>query len=104
MQIAFFFPQNFISLEPGRHIIREYPNIVEISFSTNKPKHTVHLFLLNDCLLIAVKKKRQGTSKAKLVADRCWELDDISLIDVKDTDGTFSSNCVNLNLKILLLN
>ncbi|RHZ84480.1 hypothetical protein Glove_81g62 [Diversispora epigaea] len=78
--------QNFISLEPGRHIIREYSNVVEISFSTNKPKHPVHLFLLNDCLLVAVKKKRLGTSKAKLVADRCWGLDDISLIDMKDTD------------------
>ncbi|CAG8556723.1 2585_t:CDS:10 [Diversispora eburnea] len=64
----------------------KYSNVVEISFSTNKPKHPVHLFLLNDCLLIAVKKKRQGTSKAKLVADRCWGLDDISLIDMKDTD------------------
>ncbi|CAG8566553.1 1771_t:CDS:10 [Acaulospora morrowiae] len=80
--------QNFVSLEPGRHIIREYSNIVEISFSTNKPKHAVHLFLLNDCLLIAVKKKRQSkdTSKAKLVADRCWRLDDISLIEMKDTN------------------
>ncbi|RIB16109.1 Cullin repeat-like-containing domain protein [Gigaspora rosea] len=81
--------QNFVPLEPGRHIIRECSNFVEISMNTNKPKHAVHLFLLNDCLLIAVKKKRQATkdtTKIKLVADRCWSLDDVSLIDMKDTD------------------
>ncbi|KAF0432282.1 Exocyst complex component EXO84 [Gigaspora margarita] len=83
--------QNFVPLEPGRHIIRECSNFVEISMNTNKPKHAVHLFLLNDCLLIAVKKKRQATkdtTKIKLVADRCWSLDDVSLIDMKDTDGS----------------
>ncbi|CAG8535656.1 26125_t:CDS:10 [Dentiscutata erythropus] len=83
--------QNFVPLEHGRHIIREFSNFVEISMNTNKPKHAVHLFLLNDCLLIAVKKKRQltkDTTKIRLVADRCWSLDDVSLIDVKDTDGS----------------
>ncbi|GBB85192.1 hypothetical protein RclHR1_11750005 [Rhizophagus clarus] len=80
--------QNFVSLEPGRHILRECSNFIEISFSTNKPKQSVHIFLLNDCLLIASKKKRQAskdTSKAKLVADRCFSLEDITLIDMKDT-------------------
>ncbi|RGB32769.1 Cullin repeat-like-containing domain protein [Rhizophagus diaphanus] len=81
--------QNFVSLEPGRHILRECSNFIEISFSTNKPKQSVHIFLLNDCLLIASKKKRQAskdTSKAKLVADRCFSLEDITLIDMKDTE------------------
>ncbi|RIA91484.1 Cullin repeat-like-containing domain protein [Glomus cerebriforme] len=81
--------QNFVSLEPGRHILRECSNFVEISFSTNKPKQSVHIFLLTDCLLVASKKKRQAskdTSKAKLVADRCFSLEDITLIDMKDTE------------------
>ncbi|CAG8804017.1 10370_t:CDS:2, partial [Racocetra persica] len=81
--------QNFVTLEPGRHIIRECSNFVEISMNTNRPKQAVHLFLLNDCLLVAVKKKRQATkdtTKIRLVADRCWSLDDISLIDMKDAD------------------
>ncbi|CAG8485451.1 15665_t:CDS:2, partial [Cetraspora pellucida] len=72
--------QNFVTLEPGRHIIRECSNFVEISINTNRPKQAVHLFLLNDCLLVAVKKKRQATkdtTKIRLVADRCWSLDDI---------------------------
>ncbi|CAG8730145.1 18035_t:CDS:2, partial [Racocetra fulgida] len=29
----------------------------------------------------------KDTTKIRLVADRCWSLDDISLIDVKDADG-----------------
>ncbi|CAI2170779.1 12782_t:CDS:10 [Funneliformis geosporum] len=81
--------QNFVSLEPGRHILRECSTFVEISFSTNKPKQSVHIFLLNDCLLVASKKKRQAskdTSKAKLIADRCFSLEDITLMDVKDTE------------------
>lgn len=52
----------------------------------------MHIFLLNDCLLVASKKKRQAskdTSKAKLVADRCFSLEDITLIDMKDTEGLF---------------
>jgi exocyst complex component 8 len=79
-------------MEPGRHILRECSNFVEISFSTNKPKQSVHIFLLNDYLLIASKKKRQAskdTSKVKLVADRCFSLEDITLIDMKNTEGLF---------------
>ena len=81
-------------MEPGRHILRECSNFVEISFSTNKPKQSVHIFLLNDCLLVASKKKRQAskdTSKAKLVSDRCFSLEDITLIDMKDTEGFVQS-------------
>ncbi|CAG8507867.1 10576_t:CDS:10, partial [Cetraspora pellucida] len=91
--------QNFVTLEPGRHIIRECSNFVEISINTNRPKQAVHLFLLNDCLLVAVKKKRQATkdtTKIRLVADRCWSLDDISLIDMKDTDGSTPEEKKNL--------
>ena len=94
--------QNFISLEPGRHILRECSNFVEISFSTNKPKQSVHIFLLNDYLLVASKKKRQvskDTTKAKLVADRCFSLEDITLIDMRDTEGLLNTNvfiCNNL--------
>ncbi|CAG8773769.1 4009_t:CDS:10, partial [Gigaspora rosea] len=54
--------QNFVPLEPGRHIIRECSNFVEIT--------------------------TKDTTKIKLVADRCWSLDDVSLIDMKDTDGS----------------
>ncbi|CAJ0632488.1 7410_t:CDS:2 [Entrophospora sp. SA101] len=72
----------------GRHIVREFSNFVEINASTNKPKQAVHMFLLNDCLLIAVKKKRQAaketSSRVKLVADRCWSLEDIGVVDVRD--------------------
>nr|CAG8591755.1 15370_t:CDS:10 [Entrophospora candida] len=86
--------QKLVPLVPGRHIVREFSNFVEINASTNKPKQAVHMFLLNDCLLIAVKKKRQAaketSSRVKLVADRCWSLEDIGVVDVRDGNGLFN--------------
>ncbi|CAG8451935.1 8795_t:CDS:10 [Ambispora leptoticha] len=78
--------QRLVPLEPGRHIIRESSSFVEINPATNKPKQGVQMFLLNDCLLVAVKKKRGAMSlKVKLIAERCWGLNEITLIDMKDT-------------------
>jgi len=64
----------------------------------------VHIFLLNDCLLVASKKKRQAskdTSKAKLVADRCFSLEDITLIDMKDTEGFVQVELLLLHVAML---
>jgi hypothetical protein len=60
----------------------------------------VHIFLLNDCLLIATKKKRQASKdapKVKLVADRCFSLEDITLIDMKDTEGLYKIKLLFIN-------
>ncbi|CAG8529125.1 883_t:CDS:10 [Ambispora gerdemannii] len=76
--------QKLVPLEPGRHIIRESSSFVEINPATNKPKQGVQMFLLSDCLLVAVKKKR-AMVRIKLIAERCWGLNEITLIDMKDT-------------------
>ncbi|KAI9316768.1 Cullin repeat-like-containing domain protein [Dichotomocladium elegans] len=77
--------QRFVPYAPGRHIVREYVNFVDINPKTLQPRHPVHVFLLNDSLLIASRKKRSATSKYKLVADFCWSLEDASISDVQDT-------------------
>ncbi|EGG05981.1 uncharacterized protein MELLADRAFT_77926 [Melampsora larici-populina 98AG31] len=77
--------QKFLPVVPGRHLVSESKTFVELNSITYKPKHNVHLFLLNDTLLVAVPKRTgMGSSKVKLVADKCFNLGEISVTDLKD--------------------
>ncbi|EEP79869.1 conserved hypothetical protein [Uncinocarpus reesii 1704] len=84
--------QKFLPAIPGRHIVLESGHWIELDSATWKPRRPVHIVLLNDHLLIAAKKRKrvdpntQSNSKApaptKLVAEECWPLQDIDLIDL----------------------
>lgn len=76
--------QKFLPFVPGRHLIAEASNFTELNSATYKPRQAVALFLLDDLLLIAVRKKRQMSSKVRLVAERCFSLAEIVVIDLKD--------------------
>ena len=61
---------------------------MEVNTSTNKIKHPVHIVLMNDTLLVATRKKKTAAqSKFKLLGDRCWQLTEITIEDMKDTAG-----------------
>ena len=85
--------QKFLPAIPGRHIIMENGSWVELDSATWKPRRPVHLFLLNDHLLIASKKRKrmdpnlpnQGPAPTKLVAEECWSLQDIDMVDMSTT-------------------
>lgn len=47
----------------------------------------VHVVLLDDSILVAKKRKKRTGGGGKLVADRCWPLGDLTIVDVKDTIG-----------------
>jgi hypothetical protein len=81
--------QKFVPLIPDRHLITETPHFVELNAATYKPRRRVHLFLLNDAMLVAVKKRRQMEmgGKEKLVAERCFNLSEIVVVDLKDGGG-----------------
>ncbi|ORY93831.1 Cullin repeat-like-containing domain protein [Syncephalastrum racemosum] len=79
--------QKFVPFVHGRHIVRECVNFMDINPKTLQPRQIVHLFVLNDCLLVASRKKRSAASRYKLVADYCWSLQEISIVDVKDSPG-----------------
>ena len=83
--------QKFLPAIPGRHIVMETGQWVELDSATWKAKRPVHIVLLNDHLLIAsVKRKRtdpndpnqKGPAPTKLVAEECWPLQDIELTDL----------------------
>ncbi|GAA6052688.1 hypothetical protein JCM3770_007175 [Rhodotorula araucariae] len=78
--------QKFLPYVPGRHIITEASTFVELHAATYKPKQPVHLFLLNDAMLVSVKKRRGPGigGPVRLVAERCFNLSDIVVVDLKD--------------------
>ncbi|KAB8078658.1 hypothetical protein BDV29DRAFT_187788 [Aspergillus leporis] len=83
--------QKFLPVVPGRHIVMETGNWVELDSATWKSRRPVHLVLLNDHLLVAAKKRKrvdqsnpthQGPVPTKLVAEECWPLQDVDMIDL----------------------
>ncbi|GAB7330973.1 hypothetical protein MBLNU13_g02483t1 [Cladosporium sp. NU13] len=94
--------QKYLPALPGRHIIMESQRWVELNAATWKPRRRVVLVLLNDHLLIASEKKRHDInsnaksnrqsvynpqSQTMLVADRCWNLQDVSLADLSGSQA-----------------
>lgn len=92
--------QKYIPLAPGRHLVFETHNFVELNAATYKAKQSVSLFLLNDLLLIAGRRRMKTASmngtgterdkdreRGRMVAERCWVLADLVVVDVKDSGG-----------------
>lgn len=88
--------QKFLPLVPGRHLVCEASNFVELNAATYKVKQSVELFLLNDLLLVAGRRRRRGEGngvdeknrdRGRLVAERCWMLSEVVVVDVKDSGG-----------------
>ncbi|PGH28794.1 hypothetical protein GX50_08469 [[Emmonsia] crescens] len=107
--------QKFLPAIPGRHIVLESGQWVELDSATWKPKRPVHLVLLNDHLLVAAKKRKRvdpnsqntkGPAPTKLVAEECWPLQDIDMIDLvtnlgangvsQDAEERGAPNAVNI--------
>ncbi|KAJ5256776.1 hypothetical protein N7478_012880 [Penicillium angulare] len=89
--------QKFLPAVPGRHIVLETGHWAELDSATWKPKRPVHIVLLNDHLLVAAKKRKRvdpnhpahrGPVPTKLVAEECWPLQDIDMIDLAANLGT----------------
>ncbi|KAJ5333734.1 uncharacterized protein N7506_007517 [Penicillium brevicompactum] len=89
--------QKWLPAVPGRHIVLETGNWVELDSATWKPRRVVHIVLLNDHLLVASKKRmrvdqnnsnHRGPVPTRLVAESCWPLSDIDMIDLAANLGT----------------
>ena len=90
--------QKFLPAIPGRHIIHETAHWVELDAATWKARRPAHIFLLNDHLMIATRKKRRvdpnvvngnipQETTTKLIAERCWPLQDIDMVDPSSGDN-----------------
>ena len=86
--------QKFLPAIPGRHVVLEQSTWIELDAATWKPLRKAHLFLLNDHLMIAQRRKRRidpnamtngdaaQKSSSRTVADKCWPLQDIDITDL----------------------
>ncbi|TFY73945.1 hypothetical protein EWM64_g10067, partial [Hericium alpestre] len=76
----------FVPTTPGRHIVAEMDGIVSLNAATYKPASHVRFVVLDDAVLVARKRKRRNVGEGdKLVAERCWMLNDMLVLDTKDT-------------------
>ncbi|KAK3294631.1 Cullin repeat-like-containing domain protein [Chaetomium fimeti] len=83
--------QKFLPNTTGRHVVQNAGPWVELDNATYRSRRAMQIFLLNDHLLIASRKKRKTDGPAaadsrapmtKLVADRCWHLLDVEVVDM----------------------
>lgn len=86
--------QKFLPAIPGRHVVLEQSTWLELDAATWKAKRYAHIFLLNDHLMVATKRKRRidpnamtngdagQKSSSRTVADKCWPLQDIDMLDL----------------------
>ena len=80
--------QKFLPAFPGRHVVQNAGLWVELDHATWKSRRAMQIILLNDHLLVASRKKRkvegsdQRQAPSKLVADRCWPLLDVEMVDL----------------------
>ncbi|GAA95398.1 uncharacterized protein L969DRAFT_21958 [Mixia osmundae IAM 14324] len=76
--------RKYLPPTPNRHLMHETSAFTEVDPATYRTRQPVHLVLLNDALLIAVQKRRQMGGRVRLVAERSFALNEISVADLKD--------------------
>ncbi|KAI8320198.1 hypothetical protein GQ54DRAFT_263998, partial [Martensiomyces pterosporus] len=77
--------QKFVPFAPNRHVVGEAKSINELSPSTLQIRQKVDIVVLNDMLLLAVRRKRGNYSQTASVADRSFAMSDITVTDVGDS-------------------
>ena len=93
----------FVPKTPGRHIVSEMDGIALLNPATYKPEHPVKFIILNDAVLVARPRQRRAGDRAKLVAERCWPLNELQVLDTRDNSSSLISSltiCALLNLLI----
>lgn len=83
----------FVPATAGRHIVTEMEGINLLNSATYKVEHAVKFVLLDDAVLVARKRPRRTADRPVLVAERCWPLNDILVLDTKDS----ASECAELS-------
>ncbi|KAL2056453.1 hypothetical protein ABVK25_003477 [Lepraria finkii] len=91
--------QKFLPAIPGRHVVLEQSAWLELDAATWKARRHAHIFLLNDHLMVATRKKKRvdpnavngdaaQKSASRTVADKCWPLQDIDVVDLESAGSS----------------
>ncbi|KAJ6502642.1 nuclear mRNA splicing protein [Mycena vulgaris] len=85
----------FAPTTPGRHVVGEVEGVIALNAATYKPTGKVKFVVLDDAVLVARRRRRTagtGTDgrggsvgEGKLVAERCWPLNEMLVLDTKDS-------------------
>lgn len=86
----------FAPTTPGRHVVAEVEGVVSLNAASYKVIGRVRFVILDDLVLVARRRRRKaaGTDGAagggtvnegKLVAERCWPLNEMLVLDTKDS-------------------
>lgn len=83
--------QKYVQALAGRHILAESGRFHEVNVGTWKPAEPVHLFVLNDAVLLAHRKKQQDGLAKRLQAVHFWPLKTVEMAQISrpDADGHF---------------
>ena len=80
----------YVPTMPGRHIITEMDGVLALNAATYKVDHAVKFVVLDDAVLVARRRRRRNnTESEKLVAERCWMLGEMLVLDSKDAASGF---------------
>ncbi|PFH46266.1 hypothetical protein AMATHDRAFT_77745 [Amanita thiersii Skay4041] len=88
----------FAPTTPGRHVVSEMEGILSLNAATYKVTGKVKFVILDDMVLVAKRRRRNAgndgrggtagtTSEGKLVAERCWLLNEMLVLDTKDSSA-----------------
>lgn len=87
----------FAPTTPGRHVVAEVEGVLSLNAATYKVVGRVRFVVLDDLVLVARRRRRKaggaegsgaggGTvNEGKLVAERCWPLSEMLVLDTKDS-------------------
>ncbi|KAJ7492286.1 hypothetical protein FB451DRAFT_1022270 [Mycena latifolia] len=85
----------FAPTTPGRHVVGEVDGVIALNAATYKPTGKVKFVVLDDAVLVARRRRRTAGTGAegrggsvgegKLVAERCWPLNEMLVLDTKDS-------------------
>ena len=103
--------QKYLPIVPGRHLVFETHHFVELNAATYKAKQSVSLFLLSDLLLIAGRRRTKVApgglddkerDRGRMVAERCWVLADLVVVDVKDSGDLTNALKIKRNKEVCI--
>lgn len=77
----------FAPTTAGRHVVIEMEPILSLNAATFKVDHVVKFVVLDDAVLVARRRRnrRNGGESGRLVAERCWPLSEMLVLDTKDS-------------------
>jgi exocyst complex component 8 len=100
----------FAPTTPGRHVIIEMDGIFSLNAATYKVDHVVRFVLLDDAVLVARRRRRNAggagggsADGGKLVAEKCWPLSEMLVLDTKDTSSAYLSSVLCMEFQFLPL-